>query len=477
MATTPATLKDLAVQVRDLYLDARTGAQADVSAAQARLTAARDAQKQHAAGLVAKNTGIADRQKQLPEVSSVPADAAELLDEIAGLQVEARALQGTLLDDGDAVAGAEAAMAAAQGFLTRVAAGFARADQQVRPDGRGGYTGPAEADEARRQGWRDAAPALDAAVGDAAAHQLDDADTLYKRAKAKVDAEVPAGLLAAARDGYTLETRRRAAAEGSVARIEDLLAARRQSDGGPEGSADALALELERAEDELRRWSEEAASRYALAVTQLSAFAPVVVDPNAPPVPPLFTAGEQAKLASLGAAGDAAVALRSPRDDARADLIEAQADALDAGTEALADDPTGYDGMGSPPDASPPGSPPGSVDDAEEALAAAEQAYTAQMRKDFAAWSAAVPEAVWRRLVGFVEAEATLQELRNGDPAALVEHQQDAEAALAQARWAAERHALTAAYLEEQVKLREALAARALSVRQQRLLSALRGDA
>ena len=468
MATTPATLKDLAVQVRELYLDARTDAQAELAAAQARLTAARKTQSDDTAALAAKNAEIAAKQGRLAEVSAVPADAAVLLEEIADAQVEARGLQATLLDDGDAVALAEGELAAAQGFLARVTGSLTRAEQVVKPDGKGGYTGPAEDDDARRQGWRDAAPELDAEVADAAGDQLDDADTLYKWAKAKIDAEVPAGLMSAARKGYEVETRRAAAADGSLDRIEDLLAARQEADGGPEGKAAALALTLDRAEDELRGWSEDAATRYALALAQLAAFAPE--DPNADPLPALFTPGEQANLASLGAAGDAAVLLRTPREEARADLIEATADALDAKTEALADDPYGYEG-------SPPTSPPDGTQDAQDAFDSANGAYTAQMRSDYAAWSAAIPEAVWRKLVGFVEAEATLQELRNGDSATLVSGQETAEADLAAALWESERHALTVAYLEEQVKLREALRARALSVRQQRLLVALRGDA
>jgi hypothetical protein len=352
-------------------------------------------------------------------------------------------------------------------------AAFSKADQEVTPDGKGGFTGPAADDEQRRQGWRDAAPGLEGAVADAAAGQLDDADTLYKRARAVVDTEVPAGLVTAARNGYAVETRRMAAVEGSVARVEDLLATHEQADGGPEGNAAALALALDRAEEELRAWSESAAGRYALAISQLAALAPE--DPAADPLPPLFTTAESTQLAGLGAAGDAAVLLRTPRENARAGLIEAEVDAADDHTEAVAGDPYGYGG--SPPETSPPGSPPDAVGAAEDALEAAENAYTAQMRSDFSKWSAAVPEAVWRKLVGFVEAEATLQELRNGNATDLVAHQQDAESDLAAALWASEQHALTAAYLEEQVKLREALRARALTARQQRLLSALRGDA
>lgn len=462
MATTPATLQDLATQVRQLYLDARSGAQAELAAAQSALNDARAAQTADAAALVALNAGIAGKQAQLAGASDVPVDAAALLEEIAAAQVEARALQAALLDRGDAVATAEAEAAAAQGYLGRVSTAFSRADAAVRT---------ADTDEARRQAWRDAAPALDAEVADAAGHQLDDADSLYDTARDRVVAEVPAGLLSAARKGYGVEARRRNRLERSLKEIADLLADRENTDGGPDGNAAFLRLQLERAEAELGAWSEQAKSRYDVAVAQLTVLAPPVT-PEQPVRPPLFTPSEAALLTSLTAAGDAAVALRNPREDARGDLLDARVDARDDATTARADDPAGQDDTGSPP-----GSPPDDVAAAQQAYDDADADYTAQMRADFAAWSAAVPEAVWRMLVGFVEAGATLQALRTGDSTTLVDAAQDAEAALAAALWNTERHALTVAYLEEQVNLREGLLSRALSVRQQRLLSALRGDA
>jgi hypothetical protein len=471
MATTPATLKDLAIQVRELYLEAKSDAQERLGAAQAALTAAR---KQHAddtALLVAKNAEIAAKQAQLAASSETPADATALLAEIATAQVESRALQAKLLDDGDAVSAGEAGVAAAQGYLASTSAAFGRAEQEIRPvepfdPGDPEYTGPAEDEEVRREAWRDAAPALDA-VAAAAGQQLDDADSLYDQARDRVVAAVPANLLAAARKGYEVENRRRDRLARSRDEIEDLLADVHRTDGGPEGEAEALALELERAEGDLRAWSEDAQTRYNLAIAQLTVLAP----PEPPARPPLFTPAEEARLAALTAAGDAAVAQRTPREEARADLIEATVDYRDAETLALADEPGGWGD-------SPPGSPPGGdLQAARDAFDAAETAYTQQSREDYAAWSAAVPEAMWRKLVGFVEAEATLQELRGMGSAALLSAAQNAEADLAEARWNAERHALTVAYLEAEVVLREGLLARAVSVRQQRLLSALRGDA
>jgi hypothetical protein len=119
----------------------------------------------------------------------------------------------------------------------------------------------------------------------------------------------------------------------------------------------------------------------------------------------------------------------------------------------------------------------GKRDAADLAYGTADGKFTAPARAAFGAWSAAVPEPVWRKLVGFLEAEAALDELKDVVATDLVTAHTDAEEALAEALWNAEVHALSAAYLEEQVTLREALLSRALSVRQQRLLSALRGDA
>lgn len=471
MATTPATLKDLAVQVRELYLEAKSDAQERLASAQAALTAARKQQAEDTALLVAKNAEIAAKQAALAATSETPADAAQLLAEIATAQVESRALQAKLLDDGDAVAADESGVAAAKEYLAGTSSSFAHADQVIRPvepfdPDEPKYAGPAEDDEARRAGWRRAAPALDA-IADAAGHQLDDADSLYDQARDRVVAAVPANLLAMARKGYEVEGRRRDRLARSRDDIEDLLADRRRADGGPTSEAASLALALERAEGELRAWSEDAQTRYNLAITQLTVLAP----PEPPARPPLFTTAESARLAALTAAGDAAVAQRTPREEARADLLEAIADARDEETLALADAPGAWG------DASPPLSPPGDLEAAQDAFDDADLAYTQQSREDFAAWSAAVPEATWRKLVGFVEAEATLQELRAMGSAALLSAAEGAEADLAEALWNAERHALTVAFLEAEVNLREGLLSRAVSVRQQRLLSALRGDA
>lgn len=470
MATTPATLQDLAGQVRDLYQDAKSDAQKDLATAQAGLTAARQAQADDTASLVAKNAEIAGKQAQLAASSEVPVDATALLAEIATAQVEARALQATLLDDGDAVAAAEARVAAAQGFLAKMSAAGTRAD---------GAIAAADADEKRRKGWRDAAPGLDTSVAAAAQALLADGNSVYGIAKQRVEAAVPAKLLAAARQGYAVENRRRDALEDSAEAIQDLLADYEKNDGGPDGNAAFLRLQLDRAESALRGWSDNAAARYALAVAQLTVLAP----PEPPTRPPIFTTAEQERLNDAGAlaAREAAADQRNLREDARADLFEAQDDAADADTIAHADDPTGYDELGSPPssppDSSPPGSPPDDVAAAQAAFDAQDAAYTAAMRTDFSGWSAAVPEATWRKLVGFVEAEATLQELAGDTSGPLLTAAADAEADLAEALWNAERHAVTVAYLEEQVNLREGLLARAVSVRQQRLLSALRGDA
>lgn len=453
MATTPTTLKDLATQVRDLYAAAAEGAREELTDAHAALDAAKSALAADAALLTAKQASIATLRAELA-VTEVPIDATALLGEIAKLQVDARGLQARLLDGGDAVARAEAQVAAAGAFLARVQGAKDEAAAEVPA---------AQAEHDRRMAWRAAAtsPPLATLAADATA-TLAAAD--YKNAKKRVEDDFPAKLIGSARKGYEVETARIGRVAESLGDVEDLLAAEQETNGGPAGEAEKLRLDMIRAEAALRDWADHARERYDLALAQLAAVRNTT--------PKLFNAAQIAELAALKTKGDAAVDLRNPREDLRKVVIDAVFDVDDVVTGARAPDPTADVSNVT------------AVKDMKAALVKAngdfgkgETDFTAAMRKDFSAWSAVVPEGVWRKVVGYVEAEAALNDLKGIVAADLVTAHEDAETALAEALWNAEVHALSAAYLEEQVNLREALLARALSVRQQRLLSALRGDA
>lgn len=453
MATTPTTLKDLATQVRDLYDAAAARTRQELADAQAALDAARAGQRADAALLTAKQAALAAARAELA-ATEVPIDAEALLGEVAKLQVDARRLQAALLDRGDAVARAEADVAAAKSLLARVSGARDEAAGEVEP---------ATAEHERRVGWRAAATAapLDTLAADATATL---AGAAYVDAKKRVTDDVPAKLVASARKGHGVETARVARVALSLSDTEDLLATEQDTNGGPAGEAEKLRLEMIRAEAALRDWAEHARERYDLALAQLEALSSATTG--------LFTPAQVAELAALKDDGGDAVDLRLPRETAREKAIDAAFDLDDAITKARAPDPTA-----SVSAVAAVVTARGKRDQANADYVDADGDFTADARKDFARWSAAVPEPVWRKLVGFLEAEAALDALKDVAAADLVSAHEDAEAALAASLWNAERHALSAAYLEEQVNLREALLARALSVRQQRLLSALRGDA
>jgi hypothetical protein len=461
MAAVPETLQDLAVQVAALYAAAKTEAQESVAAANTSLSAARERVRAGGESLAAKNQEIAAKRAELAD-AEVPTEAAALVEELADLQAEARALQAALLDDADAVARGEAEVKAASGFLDRVSAALSEAQAELV---REAVEGP------RRQELRDAVadPPLDTLAADAAAAK--GAGTEFDDAKKRVTDEIPADLLTAARKGVEVEDLRRSQQAASLEAVEDLLLAELEGKGGLDEKAAALQLRFARADAALRAWVKQGPGRLTQALVQAAAV-------NAGTS--LLTDAEEAEVAARETAGAAAVPKRTAREDARKDVIEAEVGLGDALTTALAPDPTA-DVSAAP-----------AVDTAEQALSDARTAFTdAQgeyvefadgsapptFAEDFTAFSSALPESVWRRVVGFLEAEATLTELGGVDGDTLATDHADAEKALAAALWDAERHALTVAFLEEQVALREALAARADAARGARMLAAVRGDA
>jgi hypothetical protein len=116
------------------------------------------------------------------------------------------------------------------------------------------------------------------------------------------------------------------------------------------------------------------------------------------------------------------------------------------------------------------------MNDADAALDQADLVYEAAVHARFAAWSAAVPEAVWRKVMGFMDAERTLNELKATVPADLVAALDGAVDDLANALVAEQRGRITLAFLEAEVEARETRLERARAGRQLRVLGAVRGD-
>ncbi|HEV2735837.1 MAG TPA: hypothetical protein VGV85_13405, partial [Longimicrobiaceae bacterium] len=270
---------------------------------------------------------------------------------------------------------------------------------------------------------------------------------------------------------------------------------------GHDGAVEAARIRLRAAERRLRDWVERGRERYDRAVVLIRDLLP---PPLVDPAPPLLTPAEAARLEELRApepiepeepaegeaepaegeeepapppaGADGAAEARAARDEKRALYEAARIAYEDARLAAFAPDATVAEA--DLPDAV--------LADLEGKLAARDAAkgelddadlvYEAAVHARFAAWSAAVPEAVWRRVMGFLDAERTLNELKGAVPADLVADVEAAEAALAVALEAAERGRITLAFLEAEAAAREARLERARAGRQLRLLGAVRGD-
>lgn len=498
-------------------LDAADAARALHVAAQARARTELDTSRVAAAAarghLAAANRDLADTERQIAAArallaaAEVPADAEALVDEIAALQVESRGLQGEVREQSEALAEAEAAAAAATAALGRAQEGIARADADIKSAGAAATQGTA---------WKTAATtgvlgALSGAAGDAA-DVLNGDD--FSAAEDRL-ATLPVELVASARAGFELEADRTDLLRQSAEAAEELLAARLADQDGRDGAVEAARIRLRAAERRLRDWVERGRERYDRAVVLIRDLLP---PPLVDPVPPLLTPAEAARLEALRApepepeepageeeegeaeepaeggeepaegeeeeeepapppsGADGAAEARAVRDGKRALYEAARIAYEDARLAAFAPDATVAEA--DLPDAV--------LADLEGKLAAREAAkgelddadlvYEAAVHARFAAWSAAVPEAVWRRVMGFLDAERTLGELKAAVPADLVADVEDAEEALAVALDAAERGRITLAFLEAEVEAREARLERARAGRQLRLLGAVRGD-
>jgi hypothetical protein len=449
MAIPPTTLAELATETVDLYADAIASAQADLTKAQAALAAARELQ-------AADTTLLAETQKELAalraelSITEVPADADALLVEIAELQVEERRQGALLLDDADAVAGAQAAADAATAWLRALNRRAGEAAAAV---------AAAEAEKEWRDRWKDAVvlPPLDTLAIDAGGLR-DGAE--FIAADAQVVNALPQAIRDAVDQGWAVESERLKQAAESEEHAWDLLEIEVTA-----GSPVILAHTLAVADEALRRWAEQGTQRYARAAAQLAVLQDPVLDP-------LLTEAQFDALAANVTDGPAAAALRTAQEVARQARLVAQASLDDATLTARAADPTDLDVT----DAVAVATQQAALQVAVTSFNTAEAAYDGQ-EDDWGEWSGDVPESAWKKVVGLKEATATLDELRDVVGAALVTADENAEAALADALWTAEQQALKVSFLESQAALRAVLLEQTRAARPARLLAALRGDA
>lgn len=456
----PTTLVEYAQLARNTHATARTGAQTTLATAQAEIDAAR-------ALIAAKTTEIGQLDREVVGLrdrlrrASVPAEADALVEAIGELQAQIRSLQAELSDDQSRLADAEARAAAASSQLARATAALAATEAELEA---------AVRDGARREGWKAAvaAPPLSTLRADATAAL---AGAVFTAAETRIE-EIPEKLRDAAAEGFQVETGRVKRLAESVRAAENLRLAEWQANGGVLGMVERRRVEMARAEAALREWAERGRERYVRAIslaTSIVTYDAVPTDSGGQ----FLTEAEAEILADTDtvAAGESAADLRITREEKRAAAIDKRVALDDALATALAPDPSAnvsaVPAVQSALTAS--NTATGELADAQVDYEAEEAGYTA--------WAAALPDATWQMVVGFLEARAALTELGATDAAALVTAVQTAEANLAGALANAARSAVTLAWVQDQVAVREARLAEARTGLQTRMLSAVRGDA
>lgn len=452
---TPTTVLEFATNRRDRDLAAKTSAQATLTASQTALTAARATLVTTTADLTAKEKAVAAKRLEVANADT-PAEGAALLAELTALVAEYRALQSQAGDARDAAGNAEADATAAASELARLTAQLAAAEAGLVA---------ATADGARREAWKAAAtaPPLDTLAADATAAL---AGEPYTTATDLVTDALPPKLLAAAKAGFDEEAARAARLEASQAAAEELLMNELETNDGAHGLVQRRGMELARAERALRDWTDQGSTRLDRALSLLES----VVAGGA-----LLNAAESDRVHELDvAAGQDAADLRVALESARQAAFDAQL-ALDEATHTAlavhpADDPATDAGVIAAQAAS---------DAATTALTDATSDYDAAAA-DFTAWTVELPDAAWRRVIAYLEADSLLRGLGDTDAAdvtALVDDVTDAEADLAAALDAEETHDDTIAFLEAYVTLRAGRLTRSGATHPTRLLSAMRADA
>lgn len=452
---TPTTVLEYAQNARNADAAAKAAALTALQSAQGALATARAALATAAANLVAKEKEVAAKRAELGEADT-PAEGAALLADLETLIDEQRVLQLGVVQAGSTVSSAEGDTVVAAAELARLTGELTRAEATLVE---------AQAADTLRSGWKAAATAapLDTLIADATTALGEDP---YTAVNAKVTADIPAKLLEAATEGFTAEAARAARLQEAADDAETLLMDELEENGGAVGLVVRRRMELERAERALRAWTEAAASRFDRARGLLLGLA----GPD-----PLLNPHEHGGVEALDEqAGQDAADLRIELHSADTARLDAQLDLEEAILAARADDPTV-----DPATVQEVIDAQGELDDADQALGDARGAFDADAG-DFAAWTGEVPDAAWRNLIGWLEADAILQDLSgtaSADVTQLVDDVETAEANLAAALDAAEQHTNTVAVLEAYVALRRDRVTRTAATRAARLLSAVRGDA
>lgn len=406
---------------------------------------------------------LAKRNREIAEVRRAlageltPAELEAQVEALRALIAQRRGLRFDLLDDEEAAALAEGELERAR--VAHQAAGAALAGAETRL-----VEETARAERLRK--WNDSLAeepltSLQSRAKQARTKAPD--NEAFKKAKKRVEDAIPKKLRDRALERYDQELERLAAARRAVEDAEETLAEGSVETAGPTAAVASARVELARAEAALADFVVRGPERLEMALGLLAR----VADGPKP------TGAEAAAVTAedLVTAGEAAVAAEKARDEARSALAAAE-EALEAKRlELKAAD------IDADPDADPAVTPlQKQVDQAEDALTDAEDAYTEEMRADLDAWEAAVPDGLWADLLSFERARRILDALEKTKPDALAAKIATDEEALVDALTAEARTLRKVDFLRAQAERRKERLHVTETIQDRRAAAAVRGD-
>ena len=453
-----------------IYEAQQATAQADLAAAQARLadgTKKLNGDPSQPPGpafdgdqktLAKTGASIAAKRAELAAETSPP-DAAALVDEITDLIITQRTQQGTVLDDLDEVAAAQAASDAAAAAHTRADARVAAIEAAL---------DAATADDDRRAILRAAttAPPLSTLEADATAFL---ASTTVTNATSRINANFPTEIVRIGDKRHDTRVARVETLQASVNNAEDALGVEYATDNGLTGEAAQKRIAFERAQQALADYVATAASRYAQAGVVMTMLNAIEVAPPGT-VPDVLTDPEKAQLTTLSAAGAAAEPTAETLDADLNAVFTAEA-ALDAQLlTAIAANP---DTVSTDPTVATKRT---DITTANGTFTTALAAFAAADKPDLDLWQAAIPDPGWKVLLDYEEGLDALDDLAATTPATLVTAMDTAEDAYAVALQTAAVAQRKAELLGDEIALRQKRLDSAQGSIGARLPSAIRGD-
>jgi hypothetical protein len=309
-----------------------------------------------------------------------------------------------------------------------------------------------------------AAPPLSTLTADATTYK---ASSTVTNATSRIGKNFPPQILTIA--DKRLETRvgRIASLQASVNNAQDALATESAADNGLDGAADQKRIAFERAQDALATYVATAGSRFAQAGLVMSMLDAIETAP-AGTVADVLTDPEKAQLTALATAGAAAEPTAEALDGDLNDVFTAES-ALDAQILAA---------IGANPDTA--GTDP-TVATKRTAITTAKTTFTSALaafstKPDLDKWEAVIPDQGWKVLLDYEQGLDTLTYLSATTPATLASTMDTAENDYATALLAAAVAERKAAYLSDEIALRQARLDSANGAIGARLPSAIRGD-